>query len=576
MKQRPCIIVFAGMPMSTAAELYQMQLDDRADLVKSIVLKGDEDSPTVRQAMSAVLDLFTAERLQGLVQKGLLADATLRDVPVLIVIHHSNAPLVRDAAAALIAAVSDYANLGSKLRFATLVVSEAELGNARNIGKALTRSLDDLTTPDGVAFGNTVLLVCKERQGAPVSEASLAPILARLALILTTFDYDRDRSAFSVFWNSHVGGGGQVYFIGLIAYKVERTQWCAHGLLYREAASRLLTILGGNPVSMLADLRSDVFTSCVLSALGDTDPGVGLIKGSEEWIKLTDRYRTRVVPALLRQLLPNVLSLNELQCVLEAIRERVRPQTEPHRETSGAISLGIVLLGLDITGWSFAAFLSLVAAGVGVLSWKSWHGSPQVVPPAPPKPLQIPQSPVFEIVLDELLDQLSTNASGDGGMHESSGENWDSATHKPAQSPPVAGLPLCEVIFDVNKSESGVIAARKAAADAGKDAVRLLLMTKLRGGKWLSGERAADLNEVYTSATLGIEEAFLSDFIQSAERFESERGKSASIQDVLFAPILQVEQAHCFPFFGPGLTNRDNSSETCAVQNTINYLYMVV
>ena len=173
----------------------------------------------------------------------------------------------------MIEAARAYPNFDVKLRFTTLLISEAELGNARALGKELLVALDGLVTTDGITFQNTVLMVCKEMRGAPLSEASLAPILSRLILLVTTLDYDIDRSAFSAFWNAKIGGGGQVYFVGLVAYKADRVERSARTLLYREASSRLAGFLEGNPASILLNLRTDLLVASVVNALADTETG---------------------------------------------------------------------------------------------------------------------------------------------------------------------------------------------------------------------------------------------------------------------------------------------------------------
>jgi len=140
---------------------------------------------------------------------------------------------------------------------------------------------------------------------------------------------------------------------------------------------------------------------------------------------------------------------------------------------------------------------------------------------------------------------------------------------------PSVTLPLCEIIYDLDKSEAGTTAARNAACDAGKDVIRLLLLTKLQGEEWLSAETAADLAEVLRRSRQEIEKAALSDFILSAERLEGARGHSASVQDVLFAPTMQSDQSHPFAFFGPDLNWGSDASDICAVRSTINFLYLV-
>jgi hypothetical protein len=166
------------------------------------------------------------------------------------------------------------------------------------------------------------------------------------------------------------------------------------------------------------------------------------------------------------------------------------------------------------------------------------------------------------------LEQLGDHHSGEKGPSQSVGEGHENGV-------PSETLPLCEIIYDLDKSEAGTTAARNAVSDAGKDLIRLLLLTKLQGEKWLSAGAAADLTEVMRRARQEIEKAALSDFAMSAEQLEGERGHSASVQDILFAPTMQSDQSHRFAFFGPDLKKDNNKFEICAVRSTINFLYLV-
>jgi hypothetical protein len=101
-------------------------------------------------------------------------------------------------------------------------------------------------------------------------------------------------------------------------------------------------------------------------------------------------------------------------------------------------------------------------------------------------------------------------------------------------------------------------------------------MTKLESGKWLSSEMLSEMNALRNRAIQKISDEMMADFIMQAMCREDERRSSGSIQDVLFAPMLQIGQFDCFPFFGPGLKpiGIAIASETCAVRNTINFLYL--
>lgn len=576
MKQRPSIVVFAGSKVSSIAEIYKTQLEGRAEIVSCVSLRGDEDPSNANHAIEVALRLFTAEALDGLVAKGLLDKVEIRHVPVLVVVHHSEASEVRKVAAALIESACEYANLEVKLRFTTLVLSEADLRAAREIGNLLVSALDGLNTKDGVAFHNTVLLVCKETRGAPVSESSLASILTRVALVLTTFDYDSEQSAFSDFWNAKIGGGGQTYFVGLVAYKLTGVESSAASLLYREAGTRLLEILRGNPVSMLPDMRFDVLAACVSNSMGNIDTGIGFVNGSEKWIKLADRYRKFVVPALLRELLPNVRSIAELRFAIEAIQEHVRPKSSDQLATTLAvIPLGAALLATKITAWLLPCLALAAVAGAGVL-WNVWHKQPPPPPPQPPPPpaTLIPESPVFTAVLDELLERLSQPQTARSIEETTHTDNWTGQATDLARSDCREKLPFCEYVIDCDNSDRGGAAARNAVCDAATDATRLLLMTKLQGGKWLSSEMLAEMNALHGRAIQKIGDEMVADFIEQAICRENERRSSGSIQDVLFAPMLQIGQFDCFSFFGSGLKPLGTTSETCAVRNTINFLYL--
>jgi hypothetical protein len=575
MKQRPSIVVFAGQLAESLELLYKTQLDERADLISCVCLKGNEDCEAVHRVMADALECFTAERLQGLVDQGLLDAIDLWTIPVLIVVHHNDGAWVRKVAAALLKAAG-HPNLDGKLRFTTLVMSAANLNGARTSGNELVNALDGLVTQDGVTFRNTVLLVCKEVRGAPVSDKSLGPILARIVLLLTTFDYDPDRSKFSDFWNSDIGGGGRVYFIGLAAYRVERLRSHAHKILYSEAGARLTEILLGNSTSLIQDLRPSTLAAAAFEQLRNVEPGTGLVNGSEEWEKLAERYRSQVVPAILRQLLPQVRSINELRIVLETIQGQVRPNGRQVVNGPTAVaSLAIIALPINSLILGILATALTILSIVGILAW-SFRNRIRFTPiPPPPTPSSspcLPQSPIFFEVLGELIQELKEVGASAKSQIDSIDKESECEIGRPSRELNCSEkLQFCECVYDAERSGRAAIAAREAV----NDVFRLLLLTKLKGGKWLSAEMAANMRESHDLALRSISAAILSDFIDFVAAEQDERSRTGAFQEVLFAPTLQAEQANQFCFVGNGLEPVDDQFERCAVANTINHLYLV-
>ena len=98
MKYRPSIVIFAGDGARPSGALFRAQLDLRADLVSCVDLGGAEEDDTTRHMMMTALGLFTADRLDSLVRDGLLDNIEVRDIPVLVVVHHSDSKLLRKAA----------------------------------------------------------------------------------------------------------------------------------------------------------------------------------------------------------------------------------------------------------------------------------------------------------------------------------------------------------------------------------------------------------------------------------------------------------------------------------------------
>lgn len=570
-KQRPCIAIFIGESVRASGEIYEAQLASCTDLVRSVYVDADEPNTNVRQKIDVALTLYTAENLERLAHAGLLVDTSLQDVPVLVVLHQDDISALRQLASTIIEAADSYPNLSAKLRFTTLVLSEAELHVAREAGALALKAIEDLATTDGVAFRNTAILICKEYRGAPASETTLAPILSRISSLLTTFEYDRRSSAFSQFWNTHLGGGGHVYFGGLVAYKIENSKSCAKELLYKAAGANLVQLLQANGANILENLKLD---ELIRRSLSEISTGSELTYGSKEWNELAERYRKHVAQRLLTDLLPQTKSLSDLCLVLETIREKVAPAKDTHDDaTPPTIATALLVFSLTVPQWitiGIVTILSIIAFAALL------RRRPQPAAPVPIPVSEIPRNPILASVLTELLGLLCPSPAAFERAHSAKGfSSVEETENHQGGSIRADKLPLCEVVYSCDKSGALAVAAQEAVSAAFGDAFNLLLLTRLRDGRWLTSEKAAELGDLHNKAVQQIFEAIMADFLDDALNTENERGRSLPVQDALFAPKLQTTDSQRFTFVGPGLFRSQDTYERYAVRDTINFLYLV-
>lgn len=103
--------------------------------------------------------------------------------------------------------------------------------------------------------------------------------------------------------------------------------------------------------------------------------------------------------------------------------------------------------------------------------------------------------------------------------------------------------------------------AQQAVSDASRDALSLLLFTRLRDGRWLTAKRAAKLSTLRNEAVRLISDAIVSAFLEHASNIENERGRSVSVQDVLFAPKLQTTSITALHLLVPVCSDSQDSHE---------------